>query len=106
MSDPRGGSDPRLDASLEALDRALAARPHRDGQAFTEATKPMCAYRDDLRHAVRAAPDDLEARRRLKAANVAVTLMLAGHYPLGDMPWDRIEALREHLEAMRRDGAA
>ena len=98
-------SNPRLDAAMKALDRALAARPRRDGQAFTEATRPMCAYRDDLRHAVRAAPDDLAARRKLKAANLAVTLMLAGHFPLGDMPWDQIAALREHLDVMRRDAA-
>ena len=99
-------SDPRLDASVEALDRAIAARPHRDGQAFTEATKPMCAYRDELRHALRASPDDLTARRRLKAANLAVTLMLAGHCPLGDMPWDQITTLRDHLDAMQKDAAA
>ena len=99
-------SDPRLEASVEALDRALSQRPHRDGQAFTDATKPMCAYRDELRHAVRAAPDDLAVRRQLKAANLAITLMLAGHFPLGDMPWDQIEILRGHLEAMRRDAAA
>ncbi len=98
-------SDPRLNESLAALDRALAARPHRDGQAFTEATKPMCAYRDELRQAVRAAPDDLAIRRQLKAANLAITLMLAGHFPLGDMPWDQIETLRDHLAAMR-DAAA
>ncbi len=99
-------SDPRLDASVEALGRAIAARPRRDGQAFTEATRPMCAYRDELRHALRAAPDDLAIRRRLKAANLAVTLMLTGHFPLGDMPWDQIEVLRDHLETMRRDAAA
>ncbi len=99
-------SDPRLNASLEALDRALAARPYRDGQAFTEATKPMCAYRDELRYALRDTPDDLVLRRRLKAANLAITLMLAGHFPLGDMPWDQIETLRDHLEAMRTDAAA
>ncbi len=99
-------SDPHLDASLEALDRAIAARPQRDAQAFTEATVPMCAYRDRLRHALRAAPQDLAVRQRLKAANVAVTLMLAGHFPLGDMPWGQIEALRDHLHAMQRDAAA
>ena len=99
-------SDPRLDASVEALDRALAARPRRDGQAFSEATKPMCAYRDELRHVVRADPGDLDARRRLRAANLAVTLMLAGHYPLGDMPWDQLDALRTHLSAMQVDAAA
>ncbi len=99
-------SDPRLDASLEALDRAIGARPRRDGQAFTDATKPMCAYRDELRRLVRVAPDDLVARRRLKAANLAVTLMLAGHFPLGDMPWDQIGSLRDHLQAMQRDATA
>ncbi len=95
-----------LDAALEALDRALAARPHLDGQAFTDATQPMCAYRDELRHIVRATPDDLAARRRLKAANLAVTLLLAGHFPTAEIPWAQIEGLREHVVAMRRDAAA
>ena len=95
-----------LDAALEALDRALAARPRLDGQAFTEATQPLCVYRDALRHAVRAAPDDLTIRRRLKAANLAITLLLAGHFPLGEIPWKDVEGLRIHLVAMRREDAA
>ena len=99
-------SDFRLDAALDALDRALAARPKRDGQAFTEATKPICAYRDDLRRAVRAMPDDLAGRRRLKVVNLAVTLLLAGHFPLGEVPWDQLEGLRAHLAALQHGDAA
>ena len=99
-------SDPRLDASLAALDRARGPPPPPGRPRRPPATRPMCAYRDDLRHALRDAPDDLAVRRQLKAANLAVTLMLAGHFPLGDMPWDQIETLRDHLEAMRRDAAA
>ena len=95
-------SEPRLDAALQALDRGLAARPHLDGQAFTEATQPLCAYRDDLRHAVRATPDDLVLRQRLKAVNLAVTLLISGHFPLGEMPWPALESLRERLQDMAR----
>ncbi len=99
-------NDPRLDLAAEALDRALAARPRQDGQAFTEATKPICAYRDALRHGLRDNPGDPLARKRLKDANVAVSLLLAGHYPLGEMPWDQLETLRQHMAAMRQDTTA
>ena len=98
-------SAPPLDTAVEALDRALAARPKLDGQAFTEATKAVCAYRDGLRRTVRLSPEASDPQRRLKAANLAVTLLLAGHFPLGETPWDQIEGLREHLQAMRRDAA-
>ena len=86
-----------LDAAVAALDRAISARPRVDGQAFTDATKAACAYRDALRHAVRETPGDVGARDRLKAANLAVTLLLAGHFPLGEPPWALIEDLRAHL---------
>lgn len=95
-----------LDIALNALDRALAARPHMDGYAFTEATTAVCAYRDTLRTALRSTPDDPAARHRLKAANVAVTLLLAGHFPLDSIPWPQIETLRDHLQAMKPDVAA
>ena len=95
-----------VDAALAGLDRALAARPHRDGEAFTDATKAICAYRDDLRAALRDTPGATELRRRLKAANLAVALLLAGHFPLGPMPWEALADLRHHLQGLQRDVAA
>ena len=95
-----------LDQALAGLDRAMAARPRLDGQAFTEATQAICAYRDALRVQGRETPGDLDLRRSLKAANLAVTLLLAGHFPLGETPWAELEGLHQHLEAMKRDDAA
>ena len=96
----------RISAALKALDEALASRPHLNGQAFTEATKAMCAYRDALRPALRADPEAMGPRRRLKAANLAITLLMAGHFPLGDTPWPQIEGLRDQLQGMLADEAA
>ena len=92
----------QISAALRALDEAIASRPHLNGQAFTEATKAICAYRDDLR----ATPQAPEPRRRLKAANLAITLLMAGHFPLGDTPWPQIEGLRDQLQGMLADEAA
>ena len=45
-------------AALGALDRALAKRPERDGHAFTEVTKGLCAMRDQLIAQVRSGTGD------------------------------------------------
>ena len=94
-------SDPRLDIALDALDRALAARPRLDGHAMTAATEAICAYRDELRFATRERPADAELKARLKSCNLIVTLLLAGHYPLGEMPWDEMEGLKGRIEGLK-----
>lgn len=86
-------SDPHVRRAREALERAMAARPHLDGHALTEATEAVCAYRDELRKAGRERPADASVKGRLKAANLIVSLLLAGHYPLGETPWAQMEAL-------------
>ncbi len=86
-------SDQRLTAAREAFDRALASPPKIDGHAMTEATQAVSAYRDDLRRRMREAPADAGARTRLRSANLILSLLLAGHYPLGETPWEALEAL-------------
>ncbi len=95
-----------IDQAISAFDRVLAARPRRDGAAFTEATKAVCAYRDELRAELRGAPDAEGPRRRLRSANLIVTLLISGHYPLGETPWDALEGLRERLQALKPDSVA
>ena len=99
-------SDPRLDTARGALDKALAGRPKLDGHAFTAATEAMCAYRDELRSTTRARPDDLGAKSRLKASNLIITLLLAGHYALGEIPWEQLEDVKGHIEGLKRQEPA
>jgi hypothetical protein len=99
-------SDDRLQRARAALERAMSARPHLDGHALTEATTCVCQYRDDLRKAVRSDPGDSGGRDRLAAANLAVTLLMAGHYPLGETPWAQMEQLGGLLDRMAAREAA
>lgn len=99
-------SDPRLTAAREAFDRAMASPPTVDGHAMTAATEAVTAYRDDLRRRVREAPDDAGARGRLRSANLIVTLLLAGHYPLGETPWEALDALPGLFDALAEREAA
>ena len=90
-----------LDEAIAAVERALTARPKLDGYAFTDATKAVCEYRDTLRHALRdgsAGPGD---EQRLADSNLAVTLLMAGHFPLGETPWEQVEGARDHLVKMK-----
>lgn len=84
-------------AALAALDRALAKRPERDGQAFSEMTEHLCAMRDSLitlRRAGQGSPD------RLERLNAVISTALAGHFPLGNAPWPEIEQARGVLRAL------
>jgi hypothetical protein len=90
-----------LDQAIEAVDRALAHRPKIDGYAFTDATKAVCDYRDGLRHALRKGEANSGDEARLADCNLAVTLLMAGHYPLGETPWAQVEGARDHLQRMK-----
>lgn len=85
--------------ALDALDRALAGKPRKDDQDFTAAMKCLARYRDALTAQLRAAGDAEahEARARLGRVNAVVSAVLAGHFPLGPIPWPEIEKAREVL---------
>jgi hypothetical protein len=94
-----------LDQAIEAVDRILAHRPKLDGYAFTDATKAVCDYRDTLRHARRAGKAEIGDAKRLDDCNMAITLLMAGHFPLGETPWEQVEGVRSHLDRMKGDTA-
>lgn len=77
---------------LAALDKLLAERPEREGRDFSEATRCLTAYREEVLG--RAAPDQ---SGRLAVLNAAISVVMAGHFPLGEVPWDQIEKARERL---------
>ena len=86
--------------ALAALDRALGAKPRRDGEAFSEATEHLCRMRDALIGSRRGGVGD----RQLERLNSVISSSLAGHFPLGQTPWPEVEKAREELRALLADG--
>lgn len=84
--------------ALAALDRALAHRPKRDGEAFSAATDHLCRARDLLLIAHCRAGADFHAR--LGQLNAIISSALAGHFPLGNTPWPEVEKARDELRRL------
>ena len=88
--------------ALRLIDTLLAERPDRVGHDFSEATRWIAAYRDGLIRTWRRT--GLEADRvRLERVNAVLSVVLGGHYPLGEIPWPVIEAARSLLAATLAD---
>ncbi len=83
--------------ALEEFDKVLAARPHQDGEAFSAATKALSALREEVIGHVRQ-DDSAERRKRLSHLNAVLSVVMGGHYPLGEIPWDELEKARGWLE--------
>lgn len=83
-------------AAIDSLDRLLAERPNRAGEDFSEATRRLAAYRDELIAEVRRTTDDRD-RLRLRQLNGVISAVMSGHFPLGDIPWPMLEKARALL---------
>lgn len=86
--------------ALAAVDKALAERPHKEGQTFSVAARSLCAVRDSL--SLREKDDPLR-RRWLGHINAVISVVLAGHFPLGSVPWDEIAKARGWLADFAAD---
>lgn len=84
--------------ALDALDRALAQQPERDGDAFSEATENLCRLRDTIIADCRGG--DSEHRERLGMLNAIISTALAGHFPLGRTPWPEVQTATNHLRTL------
>jgi hypothetical protein len=98
-------SDHPLDLAITAIEQALDSRPKVDGRAFTAATQAVCAYRDSLRLARRCGLAQAEDLKQLEDANLAVALLVSGHFGLGQTPWRAIAELPKLLARMRGEVA-
>lgn len=87
--------------ALAVLDKLLGERPHKVGHEFSEASRCLAAYRDELIEAVRAGGGDAD-RERLAGVNAVLSVVIGGHFPLGDIPWEHIEKARGRLAAVLR----
>ncbi len=91
--------DRSAEASLRLLDKLLAERPERVGHDFSEATRWICAYRDELIAIWRRTASEAD-RQRLAKVNAVLSVVLGGHYPLAEIPWDAIERARAQLASV------
>ncbi|MDR7035906.1 MULTISPECIES: hypothetical protein [Methylobacterium] len=81
-------------AALAALDQVLAHRPKKDDPAFARATACLTAFRDEL---IAGHRRQTCTRERLTHLNGVISVVLAGHFPLGDVPWDELDKARGWL---------
>ncbi|HEV7440112.1 MAG TPA: hypothetical protein VGN94_10890 [Methylobacterium sp.] len=83
--------------ALAALDRVLARRPEKDDHGFSQATMCLSAFRNTLISGHRR---QACTRERLVHLNGVISVVLAGHFPLGDVPWGELDKAREWLNAL------
>ncbi|GJE41537.1 hypothetical protein [Methylobacterium soli] len=83
--------------ALAALDRVLAQRPQKDDHGFSQATQCLSAFRDELIGAHRR---QACTREQLVHLNGVISVVLAGHFPLGDVPWGELDKARDWLKAL------
>lgn len=91
-------------AALEALDTVMADKPHKVGHDFSAAMKRLCAYRDQLIAGRRGGDLTHASRERLTRLNAVISTVMAGHFPLGPVPWQEIEQARAELAGLIERG--
>ena len=91
--------DRTADKALHYFDQLLQDRPKRDGHDFSEATAWLSAYREELSSEWRRTGNESD-RKRLRRINGVLSVVVGGHYPLGEVPWDQIERARGDLAAV------
>lgn len=85
--------------ALALVDKLLAERPEKVGHDFSEATRCLSAFRDELIGEFRRTRAERD-RARLDGANAVLSVIVSGHFPLGDIPWGHIEEARKRLAGL------
>ena len=69
--------------------RSLAAEPEPDKALFSQCVRQLSAFRDSL-----IASGE---RAGLGHVNAVISLVMAGHFPLGPVPWEELRKARGWL---------
>ena len=83
--------------ALVSLDKAIAHKPRKDDADFAAALEHLCRLRDVL---LAQARQGTASRERLGQVNALISVVLAGHFPLGSVPWPEVERARGLLAGM------
>ena len=84
------------EGALGAIDKLLRDKPEKVGHDFSEATRLLCVWRDRLIERWRQAHAE-DDRRDLERVNAAISVVVGGQFPLGNVPWPEIEKVRNDL---------
>ncbi len=84
--------------ALASLDKAIAHKPRKDDADFAAVAEHLCKLRDVL--IAEARQGKAASRARLERVNALVSVVLAGHFPLGSVPWPELERARGVLAEM------
>jgi hypothetical protein len=90
-------------AALQQLDKALDAKPHVEGHTLSVAAHELSSLRDKIAARQSSAGATPQSRRQLEHVNAIISIVLAGHFPLGGIPWGEIAKGREWLADLVAD---
>ena len=88
--------DPSGRDAVRHLDRALAARPIRDGHALSHAVSCLATFRD-LVVAAHRRDGGSRYRTTLDRINAVMSIMLAAEFPIAEIPWEEVDKARSWL---------
>lgn len=82
--------------TLRSIDRLLERQPDKVGHDFSQATWQLSEWRDRLAERWRETRSE-QCRRDLERVNAALSVVLGGQFPIGEVPWAQIRLAREKL---------
>ena len=85
--------------AVQAIDRLLADHPEKDGHDFSEATRRLTVWREQLVERWRRSRAEADLCN-LRRVNAAISVVVGGQFPLGSVPWPQIEQAREELAGL------
>jgi hypothetical protein len=88
--------------AIAALDVLLQEYPQNLEKRINEATQCLVHLRNGLIALGRGSQPSQPCRDQLSHVNAAISVLMAGHYPLEGMRWDCIKAARDALSALGR----
>ena len=102
-SDPPRSVLAQGEQALRALDKVLQDEPVKVGPDFSAAIAELTALRERMIGRLRQAGSDPGDVPELERLNGVLTVVISGHYPLGQVPWPMVESGREALAALLPD---
>lgn len=85
--------------AVQAIDKLLVDRPEKVGHDFSEATRRLTAWREQLINRWRQTQAEGD-KRNLERVNAAISVVVGGQFPLGSIPWPHIEQVRNDLAVL------
>ena len=98
------GSNESAHKALAELDKVLATKPHVDGHTLSVAAHELSLLRNAMADRQRDVGATADSRRRLEHVNAVISVVLAGHFPLGGVPWPELEKARGWLAGLADEG--